>query len=83
VTCRELVELVTDYFEGALPDEDVRRFEDHIDLCDLCARYLAQMRLTIDTVGRIPEESISAEAKDTLLHAFRDWHVGEPPLRER
>jgi anti-sigma factor RsiW len=75
MTCREFVELVTDYFEGALSDEDVRRFEGHIGDCHWCARYLDQMRVTIRTVGRIDEESISGEARDVLLHEFRDWHA--------
>jgi anti-sigma factor RsiW len=73
--CREFVELVTEYFEGALPQEDARRFEEHIEHCDLCTLYLEQMRVTIRTVGRIDEESISDEARDVLLHEFRDWHA--------
>lgn len=82
MNCRELVELVTDYFEGELSDDDVRRFEQHIGDCFWCGRYVEQMRITINTVGRIDEESISPEAKDSLLHAFRDWHGGGRPLHE-
>jgi Putative zinc-finger len=74
MSCKEFVELVTDYFEEALSGAEVRRFEAHIDECFWCERYLDQMRTTINTVGRIDEESISHEAKDALLHAFRDWH---------
>ena len=73
MSCKEVVELVTDYFEGVLSAEDTRRFEQHIEDCVWCARYLEQMRLTINTVGRIDEVSISPAAKDSLLHAFRDW----------
>ena len=75
MSCREFVELVTDYFEGALSEEDVRRFEEHLDHCPWCTRYLEQMRVTIRTVGRIDEGSISAEARDVLLHEFRNWHA--------
>jgi len=75
MSCKQFVELVTDYFEGALPDEDARRFEEHIQDCFWCARYLEQMRVTIRTVGRIDEESISDEARDVLLHEFRNWHA--------
>jgi anti-sigma factor RsiW len=73
MSCKEFVELVTDYFEGALSDADVRRFEQHIEDCFWCGRYLEQMRATIETVGRIEEDSISPDARDALLHAFRDW----------
>jgi anti-sigma factor RsiW len=75
MTCREIVELVTDYFEGALSEVDRRRFEEHIDECEWCSRYLEQMRVTIHTVGHIDEASLSPEAKDELLHAFRDWNA--------
>jgi anti-sigma factor RsiW len=73
MACRELVELVTDYFEGALRRRDRRRFERHIAACDGCATYVEQMRLTSRALGGLTEESISAEARDALLHAFRDW----------
>ena len=75
MSCREFVELVTDYFEGALVPEDVRRFEQHIADCVWCARYVEQMRVTIETVGHIDEASISVEAKRELLHAFRGWNA--------
>ena len=79
MSCRELVELVTDYFEGALTPEDTRRFEDHLAECFWCGRYVEQIRVTIATVGRIEEESISPEAQDALLHAFRDWSASRNP----
>jgi hypothetical protein len=75
MTCKEFVELVTDYFEGVLAEEDVRQFEQHIGECFWCGRYLEQMRLTITTVGRVEEDDISTDAKDALLHAFRDWNA--------
>ena len=34
LSCQELVELVTDYLEGALDDRDVRAFEGHLAGCD-------------------------------------------------
>jgi anti-sigma factor RsiW len=71
--CRELVELITDYLEGALPTEDARRFEAHLADCDGCSTYLEQMRQTIDAIGHIPPESLSAEASEHLLRAFRGW----------
>jgi hypothetical protein len=73
MTCQELVELVTEYFEGTLSWRRRRRFERHIRGCHLCTRYLEQMRVTIRTVGRIDADSISPRARDELLHAFADW----------
>jgi anti-sigma factor RsiW len=82
MSCRQLVELVTEYLEGALPAEDVLRFEQHIEECFWCARYVEQMRVTINTVGHIEEDSISPDARDALLSAFRDWHAGGRPAHE-
>ena len=76
LTCREMVELVTDYLEGRLADSDRERFEAHVDRCDACALYIEQMRLTIFALGRIPPETISPEAERELLDAFRDWRAG-------
>ncbi|MFL5981922.1 MAG: anti-sigma factor family protein [Gaiellaceae bacterium] len=75
MSCKEFVELVTDYFERTLSDEDVLRFEAHLDHCPWCTRYVEQMRVTIRTVGRIDEGSISDEARDVLLDEFRNWHA--------
>ncbi len=73
LSCRELVELVTDYLEGALPEGERARFEDHISRCDGCEVYLAQMRQTIELVGHLPAEALSPEAERELLEAFRGW----------
>jgi anti-sigma factor RsiW len=76
ITCKEVVEIVTDYLDGSLNPEDRRRFEDHLQDCSGCRTYLEQMRQTIRALGRLPERSISLEAQGVLLHAFRDWKRG-------
>jgi anti-sigma factor RsiW len=74
MTCQELVELVTDYFEGALSAGERKRFDEHISSCPWCATYLEQMRETITVLGRLEEESIPPDTRAELLHAFRDWN---------
>ena len=59
LSCRELVELVTDYLEGALSAEERLRFDEHIGICDGCRIYLEQMRQTIVVAGRLSEESLA------------------------
>lgn len=71
--CRELVELVTDYLEDRLSPEDRARFEAHLAECDACRLYLEQFRQTIRVLGRLPAESLSSEAREALLTAFRGW----------
>ena len=73
LTCRQIVELVTEYFEDALPPQDRSRFEEHIMSCPPCRAYLEQMRQTIRLLGRIPEETVPPEAEEALRAAFRGW----------
>ncbi|HEX2086397.1 MAG TPA: zf-HC2 domain-containing protein [Solirubrobacteraceae bacterium] len=74
MTCRELVELVTEYLEDALPVGQRARFEEHVGRCAGCRAYLAQMRATVELVGRLREEDVPED----LLAAFRNWHAGSP-----
>jgi anti-sigma factor RsiW len=76
MTCREFVELVTDYLEGRMAGADRDRFEAHVALCPGCQAYVAQMEATLRALGRIPEDSLSPAAREELLHAFRDWKQG-------
>ncbi len=79
LTCRELVELVTDYLEARLSIEDRTRFELHLAYCGLCRTYLRQMRQVLESAGELTEETIAPEAREELLAAFRRWKGGERP----
>jgi anti-sigma factor RsiW len=74
LNCRELVELVTAYLDGALAPADARRFEAHLAACDACVEYLRQIRETIRITGTLRPDDLSAEAESELLAAFRGWH---------
>jgi anti-sigma factor RsiW len=76
LTCKELVEIVTDYLEGRLPPRDRLRFEEHLLVCPGCATYIEQMRDTIALVGALGEEDIPRPAEEALLRAFREWKRG-------
>ena len=73
ITCQELVEVITDYIEGTLPEDDRERFEAHLEQCDGCRIYLDQMRRTIAVVGRLSEESLDPRTRGELVQAFRGW----------
>jgi len=73
ITCQEVVELVTDYFEGALSTEEADLFEQHINFCEGCDWYVDEMRTTVASVGKVTEEEIPDETREKLLTAFRDW----------
>ena len=76
LTCKELVELVTEYLEGGLTAAERERFEEHLGFCDWCVTYLEQMRQTIRAVGRLKGEDLSPELQDKLLDVFRGWQAG-------
>lgn len=75
VTCQELVELVTEYLEDALPPDEVAAIEQHLADCDACLRYLHQMRATIAALGMVPTDQVTQKLSDqtvnVLLEAFR------------
>jgi anti-sigma factor RsiW len=73
LSCQELVELVTEYLEGALTETDRARFEAHLAGCRNCTNYVEQMRRSIQVVGRLSEESLSPPVRDELLAVFRKW----------
>ena len=73
LSCQELVELVTDYLEGALSPEEHFRFDAHISRCDGCGVYLEQMRMTVRMLGNLEVRALPAGAERDLLDAFRGW----------
>lgn len=73
LTCRELVELVTDYLDGALSRTDQARFEAHIAACGNCREYLAQFQQTVALTGALREDDIDPAARDALLAQFSEW----------
>lgn len=73
MTCKELVELVTEYLEGTLPNDTRQRMENHLSGCDGCTHYLEQMRQTIRLTGQVREESLTPQQRDDLLRLFHDW----------
>ncbi len=73
LSCKELVELVTDYLEDELAQSTRARFEMHLSYCLWCRDYLDQMRATMKLAGRLPEEALPPGSKEALLRAFRGW----------
>ena len=73
LTCKELVEIITDYLEGKLPPAEVKRFDTHLSDCEGCKHYLAQMGKTVKLVGTLSEDAITEPVKSELLTAFRAW----------
>jgi anti-sigma factor RsiW len=73
MTCKELVELITQYLEGTLPEEARLQMENHLSGCEGCTHYLEQMRQTIFLTGQLREESLTQQQRAGLLELFRTW----------
>lgn len=73
LVCRQAVELVTDYLDGALSARDRARFEAHLAGCPHCSEYLAQIRVTVATVGAIEPESLDPQVQTDLINLYRRW----------
>ncbi len=84
LACQELVELVTDYLEGALAPDLVEAFNDHITGCGNCSEYLRQMRRSVELARGLGEQAALLGPKwsetdpnpmlDELLTEFRARH---------
>jgi predicted anti-sigma-YlaC factor YlaD len=73
ISCQEVVELITDYLEGALLPEKRAQLEAHLADCDGCTNYIEQVRLTIGMLRSLAQEPVFPETKDELLQVFRQW----------
>jgi anti-sigma factor RsiW len=73
LTCRELVEVVTDYLDGTLPPERHAEVVAHLEDCEPCLRYLAQLESTRQVLGSVPTPTLTAEERSAAVDAFREW----------
>ena len=73
ITCKEVVEMVTDYFDRGLAPDEVELLEQHLNFCEGCVWHVDQVHRTIATVALMRDEELPAEARERLLAAFRDW----------
>ena len=73
LVCREAVALMAAYVDGALSGRDRARLEAHLAGCPHCSEYLAQIRLTIATLGRVGPDDLPDDAVDELVALYRQW----------
>ena len=75
IVCREAVALMAGYLDGALSGATAARLEAHLADCPHCSEYLAQIRVTIDTLGRVEPDDLPDEALDDLVALYRRWQA--------
>jgi len=73
LVCQQVVELITDYLEGALSRSQRRRFDAHLADCEHCTEYLEQMRATIRLSGRLNAEDLTPEMRADFSALHQRW----------
>lgn len=76
LVCREAVELMSEYLDDVLAERDRARLESHLADCPHCSEHLAQLRITIETLGRAQPADLEPEALDDLVGLYRQWRAG-------
>ena len=73
--CKMLVELVTDWLDGELPEPTRSELELHVATCAGCIAYVEQMRTTQSALARLESvetiEPPEPGVRDELLAVFR------------
>jgi len=78
ISCRELVELVTAYLDGALPGDVVQRMDAHLELCAPCVEYVEQVRTTTRLAAAAATSELELRPdRDALLSAFREFKTAD------
>jgi anti-sigma factor (TIGR02949 family) len=71
MVCQELVEVVTDYLEDEMAQDERARFESHLPECPFCTRYVDQMRTVSRELRTEETEKLPADRRAALLAEFR------------
>jgi anti-sigma factor RsiW len=77
-SCRDIVEIVTEYLDGGLVRAERLAFEQHVMLCPPCRAHLTQMRRTVQAAGGLRDTEVPEGLRADLLAAFRDFSFDEP-----
>ena len=71
MTCKEFVEIVTDYLEGSVSFADRVRVALHLGLCCGCRRYFGQMQHTVRILRQLPRRPAPLAVKAALVQRFQ------------
>ncbi len=73
-SCKDIVELLSDYLDGDLPPDRQREFETHMRGCPPCVEFLDSMRETKSLAGSVLCDDIPEPVR-RALRSFLDREV--------
>jgi anti-sigma factor RsiW len=69
--CKDVVEVVSEYLDGAMTPVERARLEQHLLVCPPCSVHVDQMRSTIDQIAKL--RAGDPDAGPALVELFREW----------
>lgn len=73
LTCKEVVELVTEFLADSMSPEERVRLEQHLLVCPPCTLHVGQVRATIGYAALLRSEPLAGEVNRELIERFRKW----------
>jgi anti-sigma factor RsiW len=79
IECRQIAELLGDYFDGSLPQHLHALLEWHIDGCAPCVAFVNTYRGTIVATRRLPDTPMPAELKQRMIAILKTARTSQEP----
>jgi len=71
--CMKIFERLSEYLDGDLEEELRSRIDGHMGDCPPCTVFLESLRRTVDWVQDVGPPPLTAEQRDVLRRACRDF----------
>jgi predicted anti-sigma-YlaC factor YlaD len=75
-TCSDYCDNLSDYLDGDIGEEDWRRIEEHLALCQPCSLVFQSLKTSVQLCGKGVSDDIPEEVK-TKLKMFLREHCGK------
>jgi len=73
MACIDVVDLVTEWMEGALDEDHRGELEEHLVVCPDCTEFVRQLRLTQQSLANLRATALASVVRDRLLEEFARW----------
>jgi hypothetical protein len=84
-SCKDITEHASDYLDRNLPWWKRTGYRMHLLMCTHCQRYLSQLQLTIDTLGKSADAQPPIVDDDQVRRMVQQMqhHAASPPPTEQ